>query len=369
MASRRQQINQDAANPFGGGGRQDMSVQDADALLFGNMDPTVLIAALRLDGGTQPRASLDEDTLAEYTEAMQRGDRFPPVVVFFDGTDHWLADGFHRVRAAERAGLDKVRADIKQGTRRDAVLHSVGVNAQHGLRRSNADKRRAVETLLADPEWNGWSDNEIARRCKVSQPFVSKLRVSLTNNDYKLGENERRKAQRGDETYTIKTSKIAKAGKKRAARPAQSKRAESEPVGTFGNQEVNVSDRIMAALWTHGDLGPGQLRAVSGLGFDEFDLVMNDLVEDGWVERIQPPGQRVSYRARAENPNAVGNLDEDQSRGDDVPDSADVIAIRRRLVNLLMAAAECFNQLGDPDEAKATRDYAKSLKTEWRLEG
>ena len=83
--------------------------------------------------------------------------------VFYDGQAYWLADGFHRVRAAQEAGLAGINADVRQGTRRDAVLFSAGANAVHGLRRSNADKRRAVETLLNDEEWRAWSDNEIAR--------------------------------------------------------------------------------------------------------------------------------------------------------------------------------------------------------------
>lgn len=33
--------------------------------------------------------------------------------------------------------------------------------------------------LLADEEWKMWSDNEVAKRCAVSQPFVSFTRKSL----------------------------------------------------------------------------------------------------------------------------------------------------------------------------------------------
>lgn len=39
---------------------------------------------------------------------------------------------------------------------REAILFIVGANASHGLRRTNADKRRTVERLLADEEWRGW---------------------------------------------------------------------------------------------------------------------------------------------------------------------------------------------------------------------
>ncbi len=149
---------------------------------------TVLpLADLRTDGGTQPRASLSEETVAEYAEAMAAGVRFPPVVAFYDGTDRWLADGFHRVQAAQVAGRDSIEVDIRQGTRRDAVLYAAGANAQHGLRRTNADKRRAVFTLLADPEWSAWSDQEIARRCGVDPTWVGRLRrerLTLDNPEW-----------------------------------------------------------------------------------------------------------------------------------------------------------------------------------------
>ncbi|CAH1672360.1 hypothetical protein CHELA20_50910 [Hyphomicrobiales bacterium] len=59
-----------------------------------------------------------------------------------------------------------------------------GANSLHGLRRSNEDKRRAVMRLLEDSVWSGWSDGEVARRCGVSQPFVSSLRRSHTQNDF-----------------------------------------------------------------------------------------------------------------------------------------------------------------------------------------
>lgn len=69
--------------------------------------------------------------------------------------------------------------DVRQGTRRDAILYSVGANETHGLRRTNEDKRRAVMTLLSDEEWSRWSNNEIAQKCGVSHTFVNGMRSSL----------------------------------------------------------------------------------------------------------------------------------------------------------------------------------------------
>jgi DNA-binding NarL/FixJ family response regulator len=105
---------------------------------------------------------------------------FPPVVLFFDGVDHWLADGFHRYHAAKAADWRDLGAEVHEGTQRDAVLFSVGANAAHGSRRTNADKRKAATTLLSDDEWKQWSDKTIATKCGVSHDLVRDIRLSLT---------------------------------------------------------------------------------------------------------------------------------------------------------------------------------------------
>ena len=81
---------------------------------------------------------------------------------------------------------------MKQGDRRQAILFSVGANATHGLRRTNADKRRAVMRLLEDDEWKNWSDREIGRRTGVSNRFVSNLRADFTVNRSQSEEPQQR---------------------------------------------------------------------------------------------------------------------------------------------------------------------------------
>ena len=135
------------------------------------------IAMIRVDGGTQLRAEANEETIEQYRVALVEWDAtFPPVVVFFDGAAYWLADGFQRYEAFKRAGRTTIPTEIRRGSRRDALLYSAGANATHGLPRTNADKRRAVEALLSDAEWSQWADREIARRCNVSAPFVATVR-------------------------------------------------------------------------------------------------------------------------------------------------------------------------------------------------
>ncbi len=160
------------------------------AKLAGTPSGLVELERVRTDGGTQPRASLDAATLAEYAERMlldaagglvvdPEGRAWEEIVVFDDGDSLWLADGFHRVEAARRAGLEGLQAQVKPGGLRDAIRYSLGVNATHGKRRTRADKRRALERALRDEEWAQWADARVARMCKVTQPFVTKVRAEL----------------------------------------------------------------------------------------------------------------------------------------------------------------------------------------------
>lgn len=154
------------------------------------------LSVIRIDGGTQSRAQIYYNIVDDYADLMAGGAEFPPAIVFFDGESYWMADGFHRHAAHNQLGLAEMSVEIRQGSRREAILHSVGANASHGLRRTNDDKRRAVETLFNDDEWAQWSDREIARRCAVTHPFVSKCRPS--GNDYQT----ERKFERGGKTHT-----------------------------------------------------------------------------------------------------------------------------------------------------------------------
>lgn len=144
------------------------------------------ISDIRIDGGTQSRSCIDQHAVEDYASAMQAGETFPPVTVYFDGSAYWLADGFHRYQAHVSAKLATIAADVRQGTQRDAILYSVGANAAHGLRRTNDDKRRAVLTLLNDTEWAKWSNREIAKQVGVHFNYVGKVRaegVTITPSD------------------------------------------------------------------------------------------------------------------------------------------------------------------------------------------
>jgi hypothetical protein len=141
---------------------------------------------IKIDSWVQPRYQMNINLISEYREAMQAGDVFPNVVVFYDGRDYWMAAGFHRYSAI--MGLrgdgaikdDTIEADVRSGGRRDAFLYAVGTNFDNGERRTPQDMRAIVGKMLADAEWSQLSDSEIARQCKVSHALVSKMRAEIS---------------------------------------------------------------------------------------------------------------------------------------------------------------------------------------------
>ena len=208
---------------------------------------TINIADIRVNGGTQSRATLDRGVVSDYAETIRDGATFPPIVVFFDGSSYWLADGFHRYEAYSAAQVYDVPADVRQGTQRDAILFSVGANASHGLRRTNDDKRRAVLTLLNDAEWSRWPQKDIAKACGVSREYVSRIGKDVSCDRSQDGA---RTVTRNSTTYQQNTANIGLSSKADQA-PSEAETPAPGPVELPGPAETssasNVEQEALAA--------------------------------------------------------------------------------------------------------------------------
>jgi hypothetical protein len=122
---------------------------------------------------------LDRVHVEDLRAVLRAGGAFrDPAEVYFDGERYWLAEGNHRREACllEAKPLD---INLHKGTLRDAILHAVRANAQHGLKRTDDDKRLAVVTVFCDSEWSRQSDTAISHLAEVSQPFVGKVQAAL----------------------------------------------------------------------------------------------------------------------------------------------------------------------------------------------
>ena len=192
---------------------------------------TINIKTIRIDGGTQSRVEINNEIVTEYAQAIKAGAEFPAVVVFNDGVDNWLADGFHRFHAHGQVGKTSILADVRQGTLRDAKFYSWKANQDHGQRRTNGDKRKIVLEVLADDEAGKWSDNHIAKEFGFSPTFVGSLRKSLSTVDSEKP-TERTYTTKQGTTATMQTGGI---GKKKKGQKAK-ETSESE------NLDADVND-------------------------------------------------------------------------------------------------------------------------------
>lgn len=153
--------------------------------------PTPTVQHLELDRinaatDVQPRVGgVKEDVVDQYAEDMKAKAAFPPIVAYFDGSAYWLSEGFHRFAARRRAGFPTIAVEVRDGTKDDAHWNALGSNKDHGLRRTNEDKRQAVQLALAKrPDL---SDRAIAEHVGVSNTFVGNVRGQLSTVDSSTG--------------------------------------------------------------------------------------------------------------------------------------------------------------------------------------
>lgn len=179
------------------------------------------IAVIRIDGGTQARVALNSAQVTEYAEAMREGEVFPPVVVFHDGSDYWLADGFHRYHATKQLGFVSIEVEVKEGAVEEAQIYAFGANAKRGLSTNHEDNRSIITRMLEHPISSTWTNAEIARHVGVSKMTVGRVKASME----KAEEDTVKSFQRKDgKKVKVDTAKLAT----KAKEPAKEEKEENE---------------------------------------------------------------------------------------------------------------------------------------------
>lgn len=187
---------------------------------------TLPLSSIIVDQDIQSRADVNYDAIAEYAFLINDGIDLDPVVVFETDEGYLLADGFQRIEAYKGVGKRKIDVEVKQGTRRDAILYGIIANTKHGVRPTNEDKRKMVTRLLQDEEWSTWSDNVIAKKLGVTQPFVSGLRKELVAAN-QIKPREKVQAVRKGKIYNIKPDRNTK---NETGRPTIEKPKTDDPI-------------------------------------------------------------------------------------------------------------------------------------------
>jgi hypothetical protein len=150
----------------------------------------IRISDIQVTPALQSRANLDGETAEEYGRLIAEGVKLPPIECIATDGGIVAVDGFHRIEGAKQVGHDSIEAIVTQGTWADAVWAAAGANRTHGLKRSVADKRRAVAMLLGDMTFAVMSDRELAKQVGVTHPFVASMRKRLESIEHETAETE-----------------------------------------------------------------------------------------------------------------------------------------------------------------------------------
>ncbi|HEX4120081.1 MAG TPA: ParB/RepB/Spo0J family partition protein [Verrucomicrobiae bacterium] len=133
--------------------------------------------SIQIDPALQVRVAVNTNTVTEYADAMKHGNVFPPIKVIERDGNYVLVDGRHRLEAKSQIYAESIGAEIVESSPNDAIKIALEANRQHGLRLTNADKRRAAEMVLK--AWPELSDREIAQLCGTTGPTVAAVRKGV----------------------------------------------------------------------------------------------------------------------------------------------------------------------------------------------
>jgi len=209
------------------------------------------LANISVDHSTQIRVGNKLDAVADYAVAMAAGDEFPPIIVFCDAAESkpfdpltgifWIGDGFTRIAAATVNQAATIKAEIRRGTRSDAIRLACAANSKHGQRLSVADKQKAVKMYHA--EFPGEPVNAIAKACCVSWTFADKIinpgqylpdgrtkqHANRDSSKNRTQESQAREREPGDDDPDFSEPETKTPSRAGADKPAEKEPATSEP--------------------------------------------------------------------------------------------------------------------------------------------
>ena len=121
----------------------------------------VQLADIHFDYSIYPRKAISQNHVNSLVAAMEVGISVPPVVLWRDGLRP--TDGFHRITATQKLGLEEIEAElVDYASAEEALADSVRRNADHGLRLTQFDLRTVI-ARLSEAGYDRERVSEIAR--------------------------------------------------------------------------------------------------------------------------------------------------------------------------------------------------------------
>ena len=156
----------------------------------------VYLNEIDIENSPKVRAQLNEEVAADYGNLIKAKVKLPNPVLFQQEGDKYffLADGLHRITGAKIIGDKTMVCEIRKGGFEEALTYALTCNTTHGLRRTQADKKRSVEAALA--QWPKLSDTELGKRAQVDHKTVAAYRKAM-EGDGKIQESATRETRTG----------------------------------------------------------------------------------------------------------------------------------------------------------------------------
>ena len=264
------------------------------------MNKKLKFSAVRTDGGTQSRKSIDPKWVKDYAENMQEGAKFPPPVAFYDGDKYWLADGFHRMAAMKSNGLTEGEFEVIEGTVRQAKLYSIRANNFHGRNMTFEEKKNNIIFMLKDEEYGKWSDEKIAQEGGVSRITVFRIRKQLIKEGEITPKTETKYIDKHGKEKVMNTTSLAKEDKPPKEKPPEEKPAEEPEEKELTKEEVEQMEmpHTIAALTQENEKLKEQvaLGLFEGNEFEKLDIqeMLADLREKNRILELENQTLRES---------------------------------------------------------------------------
>jgi len=220
------------------------------------MIKTLNLAVLRLDGETQARLALSQEKVQEYAALMEDGEEFRPIDAFFDGSDYWLADGFHRYFATKANKKTSIAVTIHNGTLDEAQLFAFAANKGHGLHMTATDIRHCIVRMLEHPVWSGWTNAAIAKHVGTSKMTVGRVKAAMTEPEAPA---EKKYVNKHGQEATIDTTNLGRKAKQ-ATEPLpepeeDDKAAElADTINHLAEENQKLKDAISIGAWDATDI-------------------------------------------------------------------------------------------------------------------
>jgi FtsZ-binding cell division protein ZapB len=212
------------------------------------------ILNIRIDGDTQARVALDAAKVDEYAQSMKEGEEFPPVVVFFDGSEYWLADGFHRYHAMRQLSKASIDADVHTGTVQNAQIYSFGANSKRGLSISPEDNRSIIVRMLVHPISCTWTLGEIARHVGVSKMTVSRVKATQGSDETTVKTFTRNGKTIKMDTANSKTKKKTDSPQEEAPKAPEQSDELAHTINDLNDENQRLRDAIAIGQWDATDI-------------------------------------------------------------------------------------------------------------------